>query len=498
MTSEAVVDDAADKRVTTGIAGLDRILSGGFIAGSIYIIQGSPGAGKTILANQVCFHHAKTGGRAIFTTLLAENHARMLQNLGTLGFFDPARIPDSVRYLSAFAELRDAGLAGLAKLLRREIGRSRATMLVIDGLVSVQASAASDQEFRMFIHDLQEIALATGCTVLLTTIIGAAGSPEHTMVDGLIALGDTLYGWRAERDLQVTKLRGSGFLRGRHSYRITADGIDVYPRLEAVFAASPALDFEPSGSISSGVPDLDAMLDGGLPTGSNTALIGPSGIGKTTLGLQFVAGSTASEPGLFFGFYEQPKALLAKAERLGHPLHALVENGSLEINWQSPTRNPLDAYGQRILEAVERRQVRRLVIDGTGALQSISVDAARVDNFLAALTGELRRRGVTSLFTIELPNLDSPITQLPISDMSRMTENIILLRHSEDGARSYRLLSVLKMRDGNYDPFIRPFAITDRGIVVERDAGGMLMSAKRLGRGDVASDYPNNSSRKGG
>jgi circadian clock protein KaiC len=289
-----------------------------------------------VLSNQVCFHHVAAGQRALYVTLLAENHARMLDNLRQMSFFDESRIPDHLIYLSAFRELSEGGLPALMNLLRREVQRRRATLLVIDGLVSVQATAASDQDFKQFIHDLQEVALATDCTMLLTTNTHRAASPEQTMVDGMILLTDRLQGWRAESDLQVTKFRGSAFLRGRHSYRITGDGLVLFPRIEALYA-QPSREAPVSARlVATGLPQLDAMLGGGLPEGSTTLAMGPSGIGKTTLGLHFLAAASADEPGLMFGFYETPARLRAKAERFGHLPTGLFDDGPVELHWQPP------------------------------------------------------------------------------------------------------------------------------------------------------------------
>jgi circadian clock protein KaiC len=198
-------------RVTSGIAGLDTVLLGGVFEGGIYIVQGSPGAGKTILTSQICCHHAAEGGIALFVTLLAENHARLIGNLGTLSFFDATLIPERLSYVSGFGELRGPGLKGVVDLLRREIQRRRCTMLVVDGLVMAQASAESDQEFKEFVHNLQEIALATRCTMFLTTN-SVGDSPERTMVDGLIALHENVGSSQTDSFLQVTKFRGSSFL----------------------------------------------------------------------------------------------------------------------------------------------------------------------------------------------------------------------------------------------------------------------------------------------
>ena len=188
MSPETSPANPIFSRLTSGIAGLDTVLLGGVFEGGIYIVQGSPGAGKTILTSQIA-------------------------NLRTLSFFDEKLIPEKLSYLSSFAELRDAGLKGVVDLLRREIQRRRCTMLVVDGLVTAQASAASDEEFKEFVHNLQEIALATRCTMFLTTNRGG-DSPERTMVDGLIVLRENAGSSRTDSLLQITKFRGSGFLRG--------------------------------------------------------------------------------------------------------------------------------------------------------------------------------------------------------------------------------------------------------------------------------------------
>jgi circadian clock protein KaiC len=157
------------RRLLSGIAGLDMILGGGFMLGGLYIVQGAPGAGKTIFANQICFHHVTDGGRAMFVTLLAENHARMIANLAQLSFFDETKIGVELIYLSGFNEMQQGGLAELTKRLSREIQRHRISVLVIDGLVTAAASAPNEQAFKLFVHDLQEVALATDCTMFLTT-----------------------------------------------------------------------------------------------------------------------------------------------------------------------------------------------------------------------------------------------------------------------------------------------------------------------------------------
>ena len=155
------------EKMPSGIEGLDVILRGGFLQGGITIVQGKPGAGKTILGNQLCFGHAAAGGRALYVTLLAESHARMLLHIGNLAFFRNSAIPDQLLYVSAFPVLEAEGIRGLLALLRREVSAFEATLLVLDGLVAAEKAASSDMEFKKFIHELQTHATAANCQMFL-------------------------------------------------------------------------------------------------------------------------------------------------------------------------------------------------------------------------------------------------------------------------------------------------------------------------------------------
>ena len=276
-------------------------------------MQGSPGAGKTILGNQICFHAAANGGQAIYITLLAETHTRMLAHLRRMHFFVEKAVGSHLYYVSAFKVLEGEGLPGLLKLIRGAITDRQANVLVLDGLVSAEEAAGSDKDYKKFIHELQTFCnlVDTTAVLLTSTERGRSFHPEHTMVDGIIDMVDELTDLRAVRRLQVRKLRGTKQVRGQHSLQITDEGIRVHPRIETQLVLAEA----PDAQISSpderrpfGISRLDEMLHGGLPTGSMTLVLGPSGSGKTLLGLQFLAeGARRNEPGLFFGFYERSR-----------------------------------------------------------------------------------------------------------------------------------------------------------------------------------------------
>lgn len=456
------------ERLQSGVPGLDTVLCGGFPKAGIHIIQGAPGTGKTTLGNQICFYHAREGGRALYVTLLAESHARMLVHLGTMSFFDPSRLPEQISFVSGLDALDRGGLFDLVNLLRREIAAQKASVLVLDGLVAAEDRAASATEFKKFIQELQAQTTLYGCTTfLLTTAKGEVVPPEHTMVDSVIELTDVRYGSRTERGLFVSKLRGSNFLPGRHPFRITPAGLIVYPRLEAAFHRTSALDRIPTGKLSTGVPGLDAMIGGGLPEGTVTGLLGPTGIGKTTLGLHFLCAPEAREPSLLFGFYETPAGLQQKAAHLGLDFQARVERKELEVLWQTQGEGIQDALAHRLLEAVTRRGVKRLFLDSLGAFQHASIETDRISRFFAVLTNELRQRGVTTIYSMETFEVIGSHIDLPIAGVSAIVENLIALRFLEQHASSRRSLSVLKTRNVEFDPAIREFVIkTGQGITI--------------------------------
>ncbi len=464
-------------RVPTGIPGLDTILNGGLLQGGVYIVQGAPGTGKTTLANQIVFNHAAHGGQALYTTLLAEYHGRMMQHLGGMSFFDISKIPDQIKYLNGLGTLRADGYHALCDLLRREVTSHKATILVLDGFATAQRRVSEEQDFNEFVHELQGIAIATDCTMLLlSSAMGVKETPEYTIVDGIVELSDQLIGWSSESTLQVIKLRGSSYLRGRHAFRITGDGLVVYPRIEALLARPSRLDPGAAGTVPSGVDRLDAMLGGGLPAASTTMVMGPSGMGKTTLGLQFLSRCGTGEPGLLFGFYETPARIHAKAEAVCRPLLGLLDSGAVEVLWQPPTDGLLDAYGERLLENVRRRGVRRLFIDGLGAFQSAAVEPVRLTQYLTALMNELRALGVTTVYALAMPDLLGPYIRAPAGELAIPSDNLVLMRYVEVRSRLHRILSVIKVRNSDFDPTLYEFVTTGQGLQI----GGVLEGAEMV------------------
>jgi circadian clock protein KaiC len=468
--------DPTLERLPSGIPGLDEVLGGGFFRSGVYMLHGTPGSGKTIFANQLCYGHVAAGGKAVYVTLLAESHSRMLQHLRQFAFFDESAIPANLSYVSAFSHLETDGLKGLMDVLRREMRARRVSVLVLDGLVAAAEAAQSDRELKKFIHELQTSAVFHGCTVFLLTSGNVQRvNAEHTMVDGLIELEDKLFDARSERYLNVRKFRGGSSIRGRQSFVISNDGIRVYPRIEAVFGQHPQ-----SGTgfhaVPTGIPTLDALIHaGGLPGESATVAIGSTGTGKTTMGLQFLSGCTPEAPGLHFGFFESPDRLRVKARGYGLDLAALEASGALTLAWHPQGEHVLDQLGHRLLDQVARLGAKRLVIDGLSGFFEAVTYPERMNRFFSCLVNELRDRGVTVMMTLETQDVVGTTIATPYG-VSGFVDNLLFLRFVEERGVVKRLLTVIKMRDTDYDVGLH---------VAEMGSTGMTIAGLHTSDGDV-------------
>ncbi len=457
------------ERVQTGVPGLDTVLHGGLLKSGVYVVVGEPGTGKTILGNQLCFHHVKGGGKAIYVTLLAEAHDRMLAYIQSLQFFNANVIPEKLHYISAYQLLEDEGLTGLMGVICKEVLNHKASVLILDGFILTREIRESELASKKMIHEIQTFAALVGCTVVLLTIKDKGNRrphPGYTMVDGVIELTDGLVGPRAVRELQVKKLRGTNFLRGKHTFDIIDTGAVVYPRTEVLLASPKSVSGKNRDRKRFGVPDFDKMLYGGVLANSMTTLLGAPGTGKTLLGLSFLAeGAKNGEPGIYFGFYEPPEPLIEKASQVGLKMRDCVEKNLIEVIWQPPLEHLLDALAERLLKSVNEKKAKRVFIDGIEGFKSATVYPERIGAFLAAITNELRAIGVTAVFSDETDIFKEDIV-MPIKELAAVIENVIVLRFVELHSQLHRMISILKARESSYDPSIRHLSITSEGLKV--------------------------------
>ncbi|WP_434384597.1 RAD55 family ATPase [Melittangium boletus] len=467
--SQIDTSEEAPRRVATGCAGLDTLLHGGWLHGGTYMVTGAPGTGKTVLGNQLCFSHVEGGGRAVFVTMLSESHGRMMSHLRGMTFFQREVIGQSLHYVSGYATLKAEGLEGLSRLLYRAVREHQATVLVVDGLLAAQEVAASVLVFREFLHALGVHNALAGCTTLvLTNRTSNAADPQFAMVDGVVVLEMHREGLQAVREVEVTKLRGDAQLTGRHGFEITSRGLVVYPRVEALYPEPPEEPEAPPARLGFGLGPLDAMLDGGLPTHSTTLLCGVPGSGKTMLGLHFLAeGVRQGEPSLYYGFMETRARLLAKARGVDLLPESALEQGLLAVETRSSVEVLADARAHELLALVKRQRTRRLFLDGLSPILA-PMPPARAFAFITSLLSVLRGHGVTTLLTQRTPLLFERTSPGPPEGLEALIDNLVLLRYVEQRPPVHRLLSILKMRESDYDSSQREFTISAAGIAMTR------------------------------
>lgn len=459
-------------RVPTGVPGLDAILGTGLFKAGVYIVMGRPGTGKTLLGNQIGFHHVASAGRVVYVTLLSETHGRLLAFLQSMTFFKADAVGGEIAYLNGYTDTERDGLAGLMKLVRSAVRERAASLLIIDGMVTASTVAPTDTAYKKFIQELQSWVELIGCTVILLT--SAAGDaevrPEQTMVDGVLQLETRAVGSRRVRQLHVTKFRGGAFLEGQHTYEITDNGLVVYPRIEAALAGVEPVDFGPERA-GFGVAGLDEMIGGGLMRGSTTLVIGGTGSGKSMLGNHFLkAGLAAGEATAAFGFYANPPSLIRAADERGFGFGEAVRAGKLYVEWQPSAERLLDKLGWQLIDLVRRSGASRLLVDGIEAFRETE-DRERMTGFFAVLSQELRRLRVTALFTAETEDPFTRDALLPVHRLSAVSQNIIHMRAIERDGRLERQLWILKTRDRAHAPGGARFEILADGLrIAERSA----------------------------
>jgi circadian clock protein KaiC len=467
MSTHPEMSSPPDRLIQTRVGGLDVVLGGGLPAGGLYLIQGLAGSGKTTLACQIGFNHARQGRKVLVLTLLGESHAKMLNHFSNFSFFDEALIGKEMMFFSAYASLVKGGLRDLLQLIIATMSEQQPSILIIDGFRSVRNSSATDLALAEFMHSLNSLVSSMGCTTfLLSPVEGNLTDSENTLVDGVIELGQHEQGMGVIRELQLFKVRGAKHMLGKHVFEVKDDGVVVYPRFEALSTSG-----EPPPAqgtrLSVGIPSWDERIGGGVMSGSITCLLGSPGVGKTIMGLHFIAeGLRQGEKCLIVGFHESPASLVLKARSVGIELQPYVDDGSLEIMWQLPLEILIDDMASRMLHNIRTRGGSRLLIDGVEGLANLIMHPERSRYFLLALTNELRLHRVTVYVVEQLHYFKKSISPAVDRSSSALYENIMLLEYFSSGDVNHRQIAVMKLRENGYDGANRVMTISDQGIVV--------------------------------
>ncbi|HWU97449.1 MAG TPA: ATPase domain-containing protein, partial [Oxalicibacterium sp.] len=392
----------------------------------------------------------------------------MINHFSNFSFYDEKMIGDQIIFHGAYSSLAKGGLREFLKLITSSLASQKPTMLIVDGFRSVRNASPSDLDLSEFMHMLNALVGSMGCTaLLLSPVEGNAPESENTLVDGLIELSQYEHDMRQIREVKVFKMRGANHLLGKHSFEVTPNGIEMYPRLETVAGNKNAAASASTEYLSCGVPSWDRVIGGGVIRASVTNLLGSPGVGKTSMALHFIyEGLRNQENCLIVGFYESPARLIEKAKKLGLDLPPYIQNNQLQIMWHLPLEILVDRLASNILENVNQRGVTRLVIDGVDSMRNIAMHPDRAPSFMIALVNELRIRGVTTFVTEQLPYFKESIP-VASSSSSALYENIMLLEFVEHDDVHYRQLSVLKLRENGYDNANHLMIISDSGVTVD-------------------------------
>lgn len=462
--------------MNTGVPGLDTLLGGGLGEFSFNLIAGAPGSGKTTLAHQIMFTLANAERRALFFTVLGEPPLKMLRFQQQYSYFDLAKVGPAIRYVNLAEDLRQGDFSVVLARIMEEVEAFSPSLVFVDSFRSVVQTAKPGQEgVAELQYFIQELGTRMTSWEATTFLIGeyvqaeAEANPIMTVADGVIALSQIHELNSVVRKVRVVKMRGQPHLSGSHTFRITGDGLRIYPRVLPPLSQHAHNDIPVDTTprrIATGTPDLDAMLHGGLPQGHVAMLVGPTGSGKTILGTRFLQeGCRNNEKGVAV-YFEKATARLrdaAMVEMVSKGHVTVIDSRSLDMS--------IEELLDEISRAIERTGATRVVIDSLSEMGLYLAPEFRIDLRLAVfrmLTG-LAYRGVSALVTV---GMEDQFTEMSFSrdELSFLVDVVIAMRYVEMQGRLSKVITVVKLRGSGHSTDLREYRITDRGLEIEPSA----------------------------
>ena len=460
------------RKLPTGVRGLDEILGGGIPEFSFNVIAGTPGCGKTTLANQILFANATVERPGLYFTVLGEPILKMMRHQQQFAFFDESRLGRAVRFINLGDVLQRDGATAVLEEIIKQVTAASPGVVVVESFRTSELNTVTNMEEICLPSFVQRLAQFLTSWQATTFLIGEyveeemRENPLFTVADGLIWLWQITERNSVVRKLQVIKLRGQGAVPGLHTIRIDADGVQAFSRTLGLTGRKTLRNgFR---RLSTGIAELDEMLGGGILEGDSVLVAGPSGTGKSALATQFIAeGLRQGEPGIMAIFEERPEGYLHRAGNFGLALKQARLKGTLEALYLRPLDLSVDETMQAILEAIERIGAKRLVIDSLVGFEMALAPGFRADfrESLYRMIGALTGAGITILSTVEV---EDTFTALQFSHyaISFLTDDIIRMRYVEIAGQLRKVLVVIKMRGGNHSKDIREYVITDKGVVI--------------------------------
>jgi circadian clock protein KaiC len=454
----------------TGIAGLDDVLAGGLRRNRLYLVQGQPGTGKTTLALQFLMEGVRRGESCLYITLAetedelragAASHGWDLAGIDVFELLPPESLLDENQQQSLLYS-SDLELGETTRLAFEAISRTSPMRVVFDSLSEIRLLAQSSLRYRRQLLALKHYFARNGATVvMLDDLTAEAGERTvHSIAHGVLHLEETAPIYGAERRrIRVVKCRGQAFRGGFHDVVLAHGGMQVFPRLVA------AEHREKFGRerLGSGVAELDALLCGGLERGSSALILGPSGVGKTLLALQFVREAIKrGERAAMFVFDEDTGLLTARAAQLGMDLTTMQTQGALTLVQVEPAELSPGEFAHKVRTCVERDDARTVVIDSMNGYQLAMPDEQFLLLHMHELLMYLNRSGVSTFLTMAQHGLVGDM-RAPV-DITYLSDTVLLLRFYEAQGRMLRALSAIKKRTGAHEDTIREFRIDGDGI----------------------------------
>ena len=478
-------DKVKIRQLASGVPGLDDVLGGGIPEFSLNLIAGGPGSGKTTLGHQIMFALANPQRKAIYFSIVGEPPIKMLRYMQQYSFYDPAKLPDLIKFIYLGDEALDGGLGKVLEVIVSEVKKGEPGLVVVDSFRSVVrrtlAETTGEVELETF---MQHLALLMTSWQATTFLLGEYGDEESdntvfTVADSVLRLYQSTDRNSVVRKLQVTKIRGQGQIPGLHTARISNDGYNVFPRLlkpeERKGDGTRPLD----DRLSTGSPSLDVLMGGGIPRGYSVLLAGPSGSGKTVLANQFIVeGVQRGEPGIVAVFEKRPNDYLQTTPQ-GEEFEQMVREKKLEILYLRPLDLSIDETMLALREAVLRLGAKRAVIDSLSGLELALAPTFREDfrESLYRMIGALTALGVTVMSTVELADSYTDLRFSP-HGIAFLTDAIVMQRYFEVEGQLRRALSVVKIRASPHSKDLREYEINSNGLLVVGDKvqgyGGIL------------------------